>query len=123
MSNEVEKIYNKALEAEEKGNNIKALTLYKEVLKLNSSDPRYHIGLGVCLMKLNHGVEAAKSLKKGIDLKPSYAEADARLFLAEALYNAGQKKNAIEQLSLVIKMEPVYPSREYPVELLAQWNK
>jgi len=82
---------------------------------LDPSDARYQISLGVCLLQLRHWDEAVKALSRGVELKPHYAEADARLFLAEALANAGDLARAQEQLKVVASMEPSYPSYDKPM--------
>jgi len=55
-------------------------------------------------------------LTRGVALKPHYAEADARLFLAEALKSNGNAKLAREQLEIVASMEPSYPSYDEPID-------
>lgn len=100
----------------EKGDFSEALKRYKKSISLKDEDSRYWISLGVCLLKLRHWNEAEKALKKGIDLKPHYAEADARLFLADALINGGKKKEALAQWEYISTMEPFYPSHEKPME-------
>ena len=67
-------------------------------------------------MVLKRWDEAIDKLETGINLKPAYAEADTRLYLAEALLKAGRKTDAIRQLDYVSKMEPSYPSYEKPID-------
>src|ERR1043165_5912432 len=93
-----------------------ALTVYRRAVITAEDDPRAHIGLGVCLMKLRHWDQAISALRRGIELKPAYAEADARLFLAESLLAAGQKRKAVEQWKIIEGMTPTYPSHEKPQE-------
>jgi tetratricopeptide (TPR) repeat protein len=107
-----EALYKNAIELERKGEYSSALVVYKELTSLNS-DARYLIAYGVCLQKLQHWKQSIPILEKGISLKPSYGEGDARLFLAEAYLNAGFKHKAIEQWKIVSKMQPAYPSYEY----------
>lgn len=85
-------------------------------MDLDGADPRYWIALGVCLLKLRHWSQAAKALQQGIDLKPRYAEADSRLFLAEALVASGDRKRAGEQFEHVVGMKPSYPSYDRPID-------
>ena len=87
-----------------------ALNRYRAAIDLDDTDPRYWLGLGVALSKLRHWSEAVDALATGVALKPHYAEADARLFLADALIAAGHQKLALEQLEIISRMEPSYPS-------------
>lgn len=106
-----ESLYKNAIELERKGEYSSALAVYKELASLNNA--RYLIGYGVCLQKLQHWKQSIPILEKGISLKPSYGEGDARLFLAEAYLNADFKHKAIEQWEIVSKMQPTYPSYEH----------
>jgi Flp pilus assembly protein TadD len=93
-----------------------ALTEYRRAVAAAEDDPRAQIGLGVCLMKLRHWDQAISALTRGIELRPAYAEADARLFLAESLLAAGQKRKAIEQWKIVEGMPSTYPSHQRPMD-------
>ena len=93
-----------------------ALTARKQALKLDSADPRHWVSLGAILIELRHWREAVRALEKGVSLHPHYAEADARLFLADAYWGAGQRKKAEEQWRIVSKMEPGYPSGDKPMK-------
>lgn len=106
-----EATYIEAQELEAAGKHGEAAGLYRELVRLEK-DPRFHIAFGLCLQRLGHWHESARQLQRGIDLKPHYGEADARLFLAESLLKAGQKKKAIEQWKFVAAMRPEYPSYE-----------
>ena len=93
-----------------------ALRLFRRAVELDGADPRYWVALGVCLSKLRHWSESAKALQRGVNLKPHYAEADARLFLAEALLASGDRKRAREQLEHIIGMRPSYPSYDRVID-------
>lgn len=84
-------------------------------MELDGAEPRYWIALGVCLSKLHHWSEAVKALQRGVDLKPHYAEADARLWLGEALLASGDRNRAREQFEHVAGMQPSYPSHDRPM--------
>jgi tetratricopeptide (TPR) repeat protein len=88
----------------------------RESVERDRADPRHWISLGVVLIMLRHWDEAIKSLRRGLSLKPAYAEADARLFLAEALEGAGKLTEARCEWHAVIKMEPSYPSYGEPMD-------
>jgi len=87
----------------------------REAVKAEPSDPRHWIALGVVLLELRHWDESIRALRRGIELKPAYAEADARLFLADALEGAGRRKEARREWETVLQMEPCYPSHEEPM--------
>jgi cytochrome c-type biogenesis protein CcmH/NrfG len=87
----------------------------RDAVKREPSDPRHWISLGVVLLGLRHWSEAVKALKRGIELRPAYVEADARLFLAEALEGADRMAEARKQWQTVLAMEPCYPSYEEPM--------
>jgi tetratricopeptide (TPR) repeat protein len=116
MNRKAEKVFDSANDLKSSGNLPEALKLYRAVVDLDPSDPRYWLNLGFCLLELRHWAEAIRSLEKGIALKPAYCEADARLSLAEALEASGHLKKAVEQWKIVSKMEPTYPSHDKPIE-------
>ena len=115
MNEKAESEFKEGCTQNEKGDYPSALSHFKAAVKLDDSDPRYWISLGVCLMKLCHWREAVNSLKKGVELKPHYAEADARMFLAEALAAAGRIKEATKEWETVSGMVPTYPSYNAPI--------
>jgi tetratricopeptide (TPR) repeat protein len=100
---------------EQQGDLPRALVSFRRAVELDDTDSRYWLSVGVCLLKLHHWSEAAKALTRGIDLKPHYAEADARLFLAEAFVGGGELNRAREQYRIVASMEPSYPSYDKPM--------
>ena len=107
MSNEQE--FQKARALEDRQDFPGALSVYKKLVQ-GSGDPRHFIAYGVCLQRLSHWKQSIGPLQQGIALKPHYCEGDARLFLATAYFESGQKKKAIDQWRLVSQMEPEYPS-------------
>jgi tetratricopeptide (TPR) repeat protein len=60
--------------------------------------------------------EAISLLEAGLAKKPHYAEADARLFLADVLERSGAVEEAIAQWQIVLRLEPSYPSRHLRME-------
>src|SRR2546427_10720826 len=83
---------------------------------LDKSDPRFWIARGVALLGLRHFAEAARCLQAGVGLKPHYGEADARVFLGDALWLSGQLKEAERQWLVASNMEPMYPGYENPID-------
>jgi Flp pilus assembly protein TadD len=105
-----------AASLERQGDLAAAVKTARQALDLDPKDPRHWISLGAMLIKQHHWPEAIRSLKQGLALRPHYAEADARLFLAEAYVGAGCKKDAETQWRLVSAMDPCYPSGDKPMK-------
>jgi tetratricopeptide (TPR) repeat protein len=93
-----------------------ALVHYRTALDLDAQDSRYWIGFGMCLFELRHWEQAVLALARGLELAPSYGEADARLVLGDALAKAGRRSDAVEQWRIVAQMKPTYPSHEAPIK-------
>lgn len=88
---------------------------FRRAMRLAPEDPRPRISLGCCLMANGRYKEAARMLREGIELKPHYGMASARLFLAEAYERLGRIKEAAEQWAIVSKMQSMYPSYGAPI--------
>jgi tetratricopeptide (TPR) repeat protein len=111
---QAEDLFHQAHECEADGNHSKAAAIYKQLVA-DSSDARFHVAYGACLQHLGHWEQSAAQLECGLALKPHYAEADARLMLAESYFRSGKKSKAVEQWRLVGDMSPTYPSYEAPI--------
>ena len=92
-----------------------AAKMYRKAIQLDTQDSRPLISLGECLTALERLPEAIQSYRAGIELKPHYAEADARLMLAEALERIDKIPEAISEWKRVAEMEGFYPSGEAPM--------
>ncbi len=88
----------------------------RQAIRLLPGDPRPLLSLGYFLVMSAQYAEAIPFFEEGLNLKPAYAEADARLGLAEAFEKLGQIEKAIALWRQIIKMEPSYPSDEWPME-------
>jgi Flp pilus assembly protein TadD len=108
--------FQEALSLEASGDLAGAVAAFARATKLDGSDPRFWISRGVALLKLRHLEEAIRRLRTGVDLKPHYGEADARVFLAEALWLAGQRREAEQQWLHVSRMAPMYPGYRTPID-------
>ena len=100
---------------ESQGNLQEAADAYRRAINLLTGDPRPLIALGHLQSLRGKYEEAIELLHTGIALKPHYAEADARLMLAEAFERAGNVEQAVAQWRVVAQMEPFYPSHEKPM--------
>jgi tetratricopeptide (TPR) repeat protein len=115
MNDAAEAAFQKAVSLEQSGDLATASAEFARATELDGTDPRYWINRGVALLNLRHFAEAVRCLQIGIDLKPHYGEADARLFLADALWLAGRKREAEEEWLAVSKMTPSYPAYDNPI--------
>jgi Flp pilus assembly protein TadD len=115
MNNAAETAFQNALFLEQSGNLAAACAEFARATDLDGADPRYWISRGVALLQLRHFAEAVRCLQIGVDLKPHYGEADARVFLADALWLAGRKSEAEEEWLTVSKMTPSYPGYDNPI--------
>ena len=93
-----------------------AIEAYQQAIRLLSSDPRPLIALGRLRSNCGQYEEAIRLLEAGLAMKPHDAEADARLFLAEALERSGALEKAVAQWQIVGGMKPSYPSHHRPME-------
>jgi Flp pilus assembly protein TadD len=98
------------------GNLEEAADAYRRAIHLLAGDPRPLIALGGLQRLRGQYEEAIRSLETGLALRPHYAEADARLMLAEAFECADNIQQAVAQWRVVAQMDPSYPSDEKPME-------
>jgi tetratricopeptide (TPR) repeat protein len=66
--------------------------------------------------RLGRNKEAVQHYRDGLALNPHYCEADARVMLANALKKIGKLDEAVIEWEAVVKMEPMYPSYEKPMQ-------
>ena len=92
-----------------------ATKAYRQAIQCDPKDSRPKIALGRLLTNMGRLKEGIIELQKGIELKPHYGEADTRLFLAEAFEKAKNLSKAKEQLEIVARMKPSYPSYDKPM--------
>jgi tetratricopeptide (TPR) repeat protein len=101
---------------ERQGKTKEAVEAYQQAINLVPGDPRAVIALGRLHSTCGQHEQAISLLEAGLATKPHYAEADARLFLAEALERSGAVEEAVAQWQIVLRMEPSYPSHHLPME-------
>ena len=70
---------------------------YLRAIQLLPNDPRPLIAFGGLQHRLGQYAKAIQSIQAGLALKPHYAEADARLMLAEAFASANNLTQAATQ--------------------------
>jgi len=93
-----------------------AVEAYQRAIQLLPGDPRSLIALGRLQTTCGQYAEAISLLEAGLAMKPHYAEADARLFLADVLERSGAVERAVAQWQVVLRMKPSYPSHHLPME-------
>ena len=91
-----------------------AIASYREAIRLAPEDARPHVALGNCFVRKGWHSEAIKMFRRGLELKPYGTEADVRVFLAEALVNNDQIKDACIEWRRVLEIEAGYPSYDVP---------
>lgn len=107
---ESQRLYTRAMELADTGQSGAAVRAYEDLCTRFSRDPRFFVAFGVLLQSLGHWEQSIQRFLKGLDLKPSYCEGDARLMLAESYLKSGQKAKAVEQWRIVANMPAEYPS-------------
>jgi Flp pilus assembly protein TadD len=110
-----EAAFQQGISLEESGDLAGAAAEFARATELDGTDPRFWVARGVALLQLRQFDEAARCLRAGVDLKLHYAEADARVFLADALWQAGRKAEATAEWLIVSEMEPSYPGYDDPI--------
>ena len=88
---------------------------FRKATQLDAKDPRPMISLGECFVALGRLSEAIQSFRAGIELKPHYGEADARLMLANALEQNGKIQEAVTEWKAIANMKGFYPSGDAPI--------
>ncbi|MBW3637350.1 MAG: tetratricopeptide repeat protein, partial [Armatimonadetes bacterium] len=89
-----------------------AISSLRQAMRLAPENARYPISLGRIFLRRHDYSKAIKLFRKGISLKPHYGEAEAHLFLAEALVGAGNIEEARQEWQSVMTLQPMYPSFE-----------
>jgi tetratricopeptide (TPR) repeat protein len=89
-----------------------ALAEMKIVVELAPEDPRHRVALGSIYLHSGRWEEAVESLTKGIELRPEHGEAEARVYLAQALEHCGKIAPAIEQWKWIAAIDDGYPNSE-----------
>ncbi len=98
-----EKIINQAIKFHLKGNISEATKYYKYCLNQGFIDHRVFSNYGVILRNLGKTTEAEQSLRKAIELNPSFADAHSNLGLT--LKDLGKLKEAEQSLRKAIELE------------------
>ena len=99
-----EKLFNRAEQAFDKKDYPQAVSLFQEILKLDSGDYQSWTELGTVYLKQNDAVEAERAYARAIEIQPAYLLALidlGKLRLALRNYDG-----AIEILTRAIKMRP-----------------
>jgi tetratricopeptide (TPR) repeat protein len=101
----------------EAGRWVEANSLYREIVKLSPSKPQAHHDLGITFLRLGMLAEAAGSLQKAIDLRPSFESALTHLaYVQEEL---GQEDDALSiYRRLSRSVEGVAQRRYYMAKVL-----
>ena len=117
-----EALYRQAATLHMQGDLLGAVTLYEKIIP-NSSEARFLIAYARCLQELGRWKKSIPYLKRGVELKPHYCEAAARLLLANAYLQTRQIQQAVIQWRVVEKMPPEYPDEAEPAKAAAAYLK
>lgn len=112
----VEGIHWLASGLEQQGKFKEAEALYRRAIALEPDDSRFHISLAGCVECLGRLKAAVGHYRDGLTLNPHYCEADARVMLANVLKKLNQLDEAVIEWEAVVKMEPMYPSYDKPIQ-------
>ena len=107
--------YQQAMKLMEQGSFSEATSHLADLI-VDATDARFHAAYGICLQKLGRWSKSIQQFEAALALKPAYCEADWRCLLAESYRRDRQMARAIEQWRVVAGMEPMYPSRDVPID-------
>ena len=88
----------------ESGNFDQAIEIYKRVLELNPDDVDTHNDLGLAYHYMKRSDMAVDSLKKGVDVEPSFQR--IRLSLGFVLMSSGRNAEAKDVLEQAAELDP-----------------
>lgn len=84
-----------------------AEAVFRELMAMAPANPWAHLFLGAVLdERLRRPADAVPHLERAVELQPELLE--ARRKLAEALYGAGRRVDAAEQLEALVERDPVH---------------
>jgi protein O-GlcNAc transferase len=91
-----------------------AIVMLREAVRLNPEDVRHPVLLGVYLLQVEQYSEAVSVLQEALKSDLGPGEADARLYLAEALLEDDQTEAACQQWRHILTMEVEETGEESP---------
>lgn len=99
-----------------RGQNQEAVHFYEKAIRLFDRDHTYHSNLALCYYRLERYNECIESCNASLKIQPTFAKAFYRRSLAyEAL---GETSKAIDDINVVVKMEPTVQSHKRDLERL-----
>ena len=101
-----EKIINQAINFHLQGNIKEAAKLYQSIINQSLKDHRVFVNYGVILKSIGKLKEAESTIRKGIKLKPDFA--NAHLNLGNILKDTGRLREAELSYQKAIKLKPDY---------------
>ncbi len=90
---------------------IKAMEVYRKILKMKPTQLGVHYRLGIAYYTLGQIEEAIEEYKKALRLVPDFPE--AHFGIGAAYYSQGRMDEAIEEYEKALRLKPDYPDAHY----------
>ena len=104
------KLMDEAMQLEEKGENDRALEIWKKALALDPEDARVQKGLGISLYVHGETKDALEHLRNSVRINPSLV--DSHYVLGKFLLEQGNVEEALPELQAAIALKPQFASGE-----------
>lgn len=99
-----------------RGQHQEAIHFYEKAIRLFDREYTYHGNLALCYLRLERYNECVESCNKTLLLQPKFSKA---FFRRSQAYEAmGETAKAIEDIAVVIQLEPSVPSHKRDLERL-----
>jgi len=129
---ELYKLIDEAMQLEDKGENLKALEIWKKAVALDEGNAKAQNGLGISLYVHGEIAEGFEHLRLAVQLNPMSAQ--NRFVLGRFLLDQGHAEQALPELRAAIEIRPHFESCEEALgsayedlgngpEALAHWRK
>lgn len=100
------RLFDRAYDLAEKGQDEQAITAWKEALELDPGDAKAHNNLGVVLLRKGRLDEGITHFQKAVEIRPEYGDAHNNLGLAQL--RTGSLDNAMAHLQKALEVNPGY---------------
>lgn len=100
-----------------------AVSLFSEAFERDESSSEILYGLGVSHMGAKAFDKAVEPLSKLVEIDPKYAEYDGWAKLALALWEAGQRQQAVDVLARLVQLSPRIQHRMFYAYYLGSQNE
>ena len=101
---ELQSLFNKAIQLDNLGKYDESIKIYKELIKRNPDNSRYHYGFGVMLHRMERYEEAMEEKQRAIELEPENAGYHASLGVT--LHEMKYYEKSLEEKQKAVELEP-----------------